>query len=157
MGRPRKPTDLKVLHGDFEKNPSKENKREPKPKFGKPICPEWLQGDARTQWGIVCELLTDMGVLTVDCGPALEQYCISYKLMRAAFRHVDEHGLVMVRTDAAGNKHAVRNPHAVELREHSATCIRLLTEFGLTPASRTRVQIEEQVSNAMDTARKYLT
>ena len=155
-GRPRKPTVLRVLHGDFEKDPKRQNKREPKPKTGKPVCPKWIAGEARKEWNRICKLLSETGVLTKDTGPALEQYCSAYKLWRKALDHVEKNGIATVRTDSKGNKHIVRNPYAKEMREQAHACHKWLIEFGLTPASRTRIQITNETDTASDKAKKFL-
>ena len=156
-GRPAKPSALKVLHGDFEKDPQKRLTAEPKPKRGKPIRPKHITGIAKQAWDRICRLLDATGVLTVDCGPALEVYAIHYAGMREALDQINENGMVITREDIKGNEYLQRNPYSAEFQSHSAMCLKVLIEFGLTPSSRTRVQLQTQMDDKAELARKYLT
>jgi P27 family predicted phage terminase small subunit len=131
-----------MLDGDFEHDPQRQNKREPKPKAGKPPCPRWIKGTARTEWNRICKLLMETKVLTKDCGPALEQYVLHYHRWRLSAK-------------AIMSGEATRTDQ-IAFREASQFCHRWLCEFGLTPASRTRVQIEVETNSRTGLADKYL-
>ena len=147
-GRPRKPSALKILHGDFEKDPQRRNKREPMPKPGKPIRPRHLRGEARKAWDRLAELLSEMKVSTKADRDGMEQYACLYERWRITLKDVQTNGSVI---------DGRRNPADVAMMEYSRQLHKLLTEFGLTPSSRTRVQIEQETNSKSDLERKYLS
>lgn len=157
MGRPSKPTSLKVLHGDFEKNPKRRNKREPTVKDkGPPKCPAHLCQVAKNEWKRVTKELASMKVLTSVDREALEQYCTTYASWRECLKHVRKYGVVLAKVDMMGNDIVYRNPADAAMATHTKTLHRLLCEFGLTPASRTRVQIDEEVSTREEAKKRFL-
>lgn len=143
-GRPKKPTHLKQLAGNPGKRPLPEN--EPQPQVGIPVPPDWLSLEARAEWD---RLVRDIapGVLTVDCRAALTQCCTSWARYVEAEKAIAEQGAVVevvtTRRDRAGGeletKHLKPNPWIKIGRDALATALRIQTEFGLTPASRTRI------------------
>ncbi len=149
-GRPRKPTALKVLHGDFEVHPERENTREPKPRKGEPTRPKHLGPIAREAWKRLAAELRACRVLTKADREGLELYAINYELWRRAVEDLTTNGLTY---EVEGRR--MRNPAAAAANDHAKICIKLLTEFGLTPSSRTRVQIEQENDTAQDKASKF--
>lgn len=73
MGRPPKPTHLKVLEG----NPGKRaiNKNEPKPQAKAPSCPAHLDKEAKAEWRRISKQLLQLGLLTEVDRAALAAYC----------------------------------------------------------------------------------
>ncbi len=136
MGRPRKPSALKVLHGDFDKKPQRRNRREPVPAKQPPRCPAWITGEARKEWKRIVDELDSMGVASSVDRAALEQYCVAYEAWRQAIAIVRKEG----RTFAARQGPRV-HPADVLARSYADLCHRILCQFGLTPSSRTRLAI----------------
>ncbi len=156
MPRKAKPTALKILHGDFEKNPQKRNKREPQPPRGRPACPQHLKGEARKAYKRCADLLAQMKVLTQADREALETYAQAYQKWRDALALVERDGMVIHGIDALGNKTIKRNPADRAVLEYGNKMIKLLSEMGLTPSSRTRLQVEQATNTNQDKAKKYL-
>lgn len=73
MGRPPKPTHLKVLEG----NPGKRalNKNEPRPQAKIPSCPKHLDKEAKVEWKRISKQLLLLGLLTEVDRAALAAYC----------------------------------------------------------------------------------
>lgn len=90
VGRPPKPTNLKLLEG----NPGKQqlNKNELKPKTIVPKCPTWLDPIAKKEWKLVVPELERLGLLTCVDGAALEGYCQSYARWVQAEQFIAKHG-----------------------------------------------------------------
>lgn len=138
-GRPRKPTALKVLHGDFDKNPQRRPKAEPKPNVTAPKVPAHLSAVAKQEWRRICKEVGDMKALSLGERGSLEQYCEAYSKWRDAIEvlkaegqyHQTQHGMY---EHPAGKSH----------RAYALICHKLLCEFGLTPASRSRLVISEE-------------
>jgi P27 family predicted phage terminase small subunit len=151
MGRPRKPSSLKLLHGDFDINPQRQNHNEPKPETGCPDCPAYLTGEARKEWKRIAAELGKIKVLTMVDRAGLEQYCKTYELWRKCLLETKRHGLIIVEPlfDRLGNEVGSKvseNPAAKMARAYSDQIQRLLAQFGLTPAARTRLSVEKETA-----------
>jgi len=85
MGRPTKPTELKVLEGNRGKRPL--NKNEPDPDYLDNLEPaEWLPDDAKAVWRELAFKMRKAKVLTVLDVPALEKACVAIATYRRATR-----------------------------------------------------------------------
>lgn len=155
-GRPRKPTALKLLHGDFQKDPQRRNKREPKAPSGRPACPRYLKGEERKAWQRITKLLKEMKVLSKADSESLELYSVTYAQWRSARVTCDSEGMTYAVVDAQGNTTHKRHPAQQIMKDNAAVMIKLLTEFGLTPSSRTRVQIENETNSTGELEKKFL-
>lgn len=140
------PTALKIIKGIRDR---RQNKSEPKPKRGRPQCPRWLGGRARTVWRQVVAILSDMGVLTKADGIALARYCDALVRWRDAADEVDQAGI----TYEAGDL-VKPNPALRAYLDLNSMLTRLEQEFGLTPSARTRIQID--ASAAIDEFDEFL-
>jgi P27 family predicted phage terminase small subunit len=133
MSRPL-PTAVKEARGSYNRHPERRTNGEPEP-FGKPIKPRHLDSIASKEWTRITGLLSKMGVLSASDAPSLEQHCCAYSNWRKALARIDQGGETEEgRTYSAA---AVR-----EAREAADQVRRYLIEFGMTPASRTRVRAE---------------
>lgn len=137
-GRPRKPTALKVLHGDFEKNPSRRPKAEPQPDLAVPKCPSHLSVLARHEWKRIVSELGDLKVLSLAERASLELYCRAYGEWREATKTVEAEGRYYA--DEKGWK---EHPAGKAMRQWAGICHKLLCEFGMTPSSRSRIAITD--------------
>lgn len=118
-GRRPTPTTLKLVRGNPGKRPL--NKEEPQPERRAPEKPARLTGSAASTWKQLSAYLERMGVLTIADGLALELLCDAYSDYLAA-RKKGWHQ----RAEAAFKR--IKS---------------LLIEFGLTPASRSRIKTGE--------------
>src|SRR5579872_4844061 len=145
-GHNRKPSKLKATLGNPGKR--KPNRREPKPKSGVPEMPTGLRSCCSPQcavaeWNRIVPILDKMGVLTVADGPALAAYCRLHALNVCAEAAVKKFGIVYAKVDDVGVSVLKKNP-AVSIIESTSRLIRsFLQEFGLTPASRSKVAASE--------------
>ena len=138
-GRKPLPTAVHEMQGTYKKNPQRRRGSEPQPPPGAPECPGHLDDVAQEEWAMMCQILSDMGVLSKADRAALELYCQSYSDWRKACENVEKFGQVLVDTDGDQAQPAKRNPYDLIKERCGAACLRLLVEFGLTPSSRTRV------------------
>lgn len=139
-GPPPKPTALKVLAGNPGKRPL--NTREPQPRKDAPRCPVWLDAEAKAVWRRLVPELKRMGVLTFVDGDALAVYCDTWARWKRAVQFIHENGEVYTIKDDAGRvKYVQQFPQVAIARNLSTSLNRYQQEFGLTPASRTRVQV----------------
>ena len=134
-GRPRKPTALKRLQGNPGHRPLNAGEPQPEPDSG--YCPRWLSVEARREWRRVVPELMACGLLTVVDRAALEAYCEAYALWRRATLTMRKHGLTV--TTETGY---VQQVPAVSIANNALKLMRaFMTEFGMTPSSRSRVSV----------------
>lgn len=145
-GRKPKPTAIKVLNGNPGGRPL--NLNEPRPDLGEPAMPTALPAAAKKEWKRVVPILLKMGVLTLADGPALEAYCVAYAMWRAALKEIRKHGLTylsgdVVIVDGKPVGGILRlNPAVGERDKAIKTMKSFMTEFGMTPSSRSRIKAE---------------
>jgi P27 family predicted phage terminase small subunit len=137
-GPPPKPTQLKVLQGNPGKRPL--NKREPQPRAAHVSCPRWLLPEAKKEWRRLAPELRRLGLLTVVDRTALAAYCQAYARWRQAEEVLTREGLVF--ETASG--YLMPRPEVAIAQKSQQIMKGFLTEFGFTPASRTRVSLPEQ-------------
>jgi P27 family predicted phage terminase small subunit len=150
MSGPRPtPTHLKLLRG----NPGQRalNRREPEPTLPArpPAPPNFLKGLAREEWQrIIVELYRLHLVTAVDLAP-LAAYCYAYARWRTASDKIEQMsdrdpvmaGLI-VKTQSGG---AAANPLVLIADRACRDMVRYASEFGLTPAARSRISATEAV------------
>ena len=150
-GRPPTPTALKILRG----NPGKRalNRNEPTPAPRRSLAPpSWLAGElARREWRRLAPKLSRLGLLSEIDDAALGQYCQLWQRWREAEAALREHGMVIV-----GNKGApVLSPYVAIVNRSLAQMRALLVEFGMTPASRSRVKTDPGAKAETDPFEKF--
>lgn len=135
MGRTAKPTNIEIAEG----NPGHRaiNTREPKPMEIQPRMPDYLDAQARREWRRLCPMLERMRVLTEADGIALANLCVDYSLLQKAQEDLAKTGL-LVKNPKTGMIH--QNPLLNIASVVSGRVARGLREFGLTPASRSKIQ-----------------
>ena len=133
-GRRPKPTALRILEGTAHRKPPS---REPSAPKGVPPVPERLKADAvaLAKWEELAAILTQMGVLTTGDGEALATLCEVHSAEQSCLLQLRAGGAVM-HTDLGGVK---PNPAGPMYRSLVAMKASLLSEFGLTPSSRTKL------------------
>ncbi len=138
-GRRPKPTALRILEGTA-KGP---RKREPSAPIGVPPMPERLAVDeiAVAKWHELAGILSRMGVLTTGDGEALATLCEVHSAEQSCLLQLRAGGAVM-HTDLGGVK---PNPAGPLYRSLVAMKASLLSEFGLTPSSRTKLATQVEV------------
>lgn len=137
-----KPSSIEQAEG----NPGKRaiNHREPKPRAGRPKMPKYLDVRARKEWKRLCPVLERMRVLTEADGIALANLCVDCSLLQQAQESLGKTGL-LTKTAKTGVIH--QNPLLNVVGVTTDRVTRGLREFGLTPASRSRVQATEEAKD----------
>lgn len=164
-GRRPKPTAQKKLEG----NPGKRslNKNEPQPQLGEPEMPVGLLPVAQEEWKHIVPQLLAMGVLSKVDQKALAAYCACYARWCQAEADVAKYGLTIeepvINTATGkqrklGKKYVVRlkaNPAAAKSSDAMKLMKSFLIEFGMTPASRSRLSTSPDAEKPKDPADKY--
>lgn len=143
-GRKPTPTALKVLEG----NPGKRklNDREPKPEKKAPACPKWLEPEAKKEWRRLAKKMEALGILTEVDMAAFAGYCQAYARWKEAEEFITQHGSI-VRTPS-GYWQTV--PQVSIARGYLKLMGTYASEFGLTPASRSRIITNAESADAID-------
>jgi P27 family predicted phage terminase small subunit len=151
-GRKPKPIAQQIAEGD----PRQRGKRkleqklaaEPKAARGLPSCPRHLKGRARVAWNFWSEELAAMNLDRRPDAMVLEGACIGYaRAVEADLMIAKEGPIVRHRTADPVTREPferVKAHPAVSISRGAWAQVRAFcTEFGLSPASRTRLSIEK--------------
>ena len=146
-GRLPRPTKLKILAG--EPNKDRINENEPEAPPGRPPMPERFNDSkgGKVAWENLLDALEALGILSPVYAHALEVYTDTYIQYRSAVDAVNKYGAVLPNGDSFK-----RNPYVTEMHMNKASLIKLQAEFGLTPSSLSRISVPgaEKALDALD-------
>jgi P27 family predicted phage terminase small subunit len=137
MAYPKKPTALKILQGNPGKRPLPQN--EPKPAPIAPTCPAWVNSDGKKLWKFLAPKLERLGLLTEIDGGALACCCNEYGTYVELVREIKKK---KVRTFTTDNGYEAPIPEISMANKAFVNYKAMITEFGLTPASRSRIDVK---------------
>jgi P27 family predicted phage terminase small subunit len=132
-----KPTAIKKLEGNPGRRPL--NPAEPKPRKARPKPPAWLSEAELREWKRITRELRAMQVLTSADADAIAVYCQVAVRYQQATKEIAEKGL----TVDSPNGYPIINPALSIVNKCIQQMHRLLTEFGMTPAARSRISVPE--------------
>jgi P27 family predicted phage terminase small subunit len=132
-GRNKKPTTAHIVTGTFRR--SRHAEADVEAPAGCPDAPEGLSGAALEEWQQLTGLLAQQGTLSLVDGPSLASHCRLAALVSRIETEVA--ALASLTFDKDGEPKA--HPLVSQLRAGRMALRTSLQEFGLTPASRTRV------------------
>jgi P27 family predicted phage terminase small subunit len=162
MGRPRLPTADKIARG----NPGKRaiDRQEPDPEYLDDLTPPaWMPAAAKAIWIELAPKLRKAKVLTVIDVPALEKLCVTHARWRAAVQDLERIGVMVERapkdggdtgkqgeskekSQAGTGKQVVINQLVFAESMFFKQTLAVEREFGMTPAARTRVHVDPQLT-----------
>ena len=100
-------------------------------------------------WGTIAPQLESIGVLTRIDGNTLSRYCHLWVQWREADRFIRENGHAYPLKDEEGNvKYLQQYPQVAIAHKLCQQLLRLEQEFGMTPAARTRIQVDSKCKAA---------
>ena len=136
-GRKPKPTAVKKLAGNPGKRPL--NASEPRPPVpdAVPYAPRHLNCEGKKEWRRVTGMLMDVGLYTEFDRAALAAYCQAWGRWVVAERMCAEQGEILI--SPKGNHY--QNPLRWEANKAVDLMRRMMTEFGMTPSSRSRFNL----------------
>lgn len=152
-GRPRKPTQLKVVAGTAQ--PCRTNKSEPRPARERPSPPAHLSDRGKAAWAEATLIADRMGVLTEADPLALEELAETLADLRAAraslARPLEIEGTLYA---AAGERYywtfgksgpmRRARPEVADIADASRRLALWTAKFGMNPADRSRVSAAPQ-------------
>lgn len=143
-GRKPHPTALKLVNGNPGRRPLNEN--EPVVPPASTRVPSWLNAEAAEHWPAIAKQLKAAGLLGQIDTHALGLYCEAFARWKHATDQVAKYGPVV----KAPSGFPVQSPYlAIANRAHDQL-VKLLTEFGMTPSSRSRVHANPDAEDASE-------
>ena len=132
--KPSKPTYLKVLEG--EKNKDRINPEEVEPTKKAPECPDYLDAETSATWKELSPILERLGLLTEVDGYAFENLCITRTRIKAVYDEIKKLDSLL----EDGKAH----PLTVMERQYSQQFRLQALDFGLTPRGRCGLIVGKQ-------------
>ncbi|SCY25705.1 phage terminase small subunit P27 family [Alkaliphilus peptidifermentans] len=149
-GRKPKPTALKILEGNPGKRPL--NEKEPKPEKKAPRCPSWLEPEAKKEWRRMSKILEELGVLTEVDMTAFAGYCQAYSRWKEAEEFLSKHGTIF----KTPSGYIQQVPQVSIAQTYLKVMKDFCSEFGLTPASRSRIRVDIEEHKSYDPMEEIL-
>jgi P27 family predicted phage terminase small subunit len=143
MGRPPKPTELKVLTGNPGKRPLPINEPKPKPIVNQIDPPAWLNDHGVVTWRRLFPVLKNINLITEADIESFTMLCQSYGVWVESEIAL-KNGRTDTYTNKGNNENEVEHPLSKIAQKAFERYKSLCTEFGLTPASRSRIQVTGQ-------------
>lgn len=139
-GRPSKPKAVKVLQGTYREDRALPDEVQPELLASIPDPPDGLGDWGRREWAIVCRWLHDVGCLASTDLSLIAAYCNEVSNYWDYDSQVKSKGAVV----AIKNKEGVvvkvqKNPFTTLRKESLAQALHLASQFGFTPAARSRL------------------
>jgi P27 family predicted phage terminase small subunit len=140
-GRKPTPTHLKLLQGDPGKRGF--NPAEPNPERCAPTCPSHLCPPAKAEWKRLAAQLAQLRILTELDRAALAAYCQAYGRWVEAERKLCETPMLL----KLPSGYVQQNPWLTIANKQMELMHKYLSEFGLSPVSRSRVTLTGSGTN----------
>ena len=117
--------------------------------------PSWLDAKAKAAWKAIVPELEELGVLSRCDGVSLQLLCEAFAEWKNAKQMLAKSNRVRPMYNPDGSlKYLQTNPYVAIAKASGDELLRLLREFGLTPAARTRIEIkndkDEQEKGQLD-------
>jgi P27 family predicted phage terminase small subunit len=156
-GRKAAAPKLKLLKSD---QPCRLNKAPAGVNPGRPVPPDHFDAPVKAEWNRLCDRLEAMQVLDISHGFALAIYCSAYSRLLAAQLDLKNNGMLIssggetrtlqngVTIEKAGARKT--NPSARIASQAEAMMFRVLTDFGLTAVSSSKVSASTPKEDEFD-------
>ncbi|HJZ06319.1 MAG TPA: phage terminase small subunit P27 family [Patescibacteria group bacterium] len=149
-GRKRKPTQFHVINGTDR--PCRRNENEPIPEIDSeiPLPPAHLTDHAKVEWLRMSKVLYNNGLLTQLDYAEFEIYCQAWGVLREADELMKKTFISMKTSDGTSiktglimvtkNGNVINSPFLNIANTARRDCHKFLSEFGMTPSSRTKTK-----------------
>lgn len=132
------PTPILVRRGSWLADT---RKGEPAAPEGTPECPDWIANDAKKVWAWLIPKLDLMGVLSVIDRYALVRYCVTCARWRRVAKTLASMADETYEHETKSGATRQLCPEVVLEAKLATGLLRLEQEFGLTPSSRTGIDV----------------
>jgi len=137
-GRPPDPERIAWLKGDTTK--IRHKYVEPIAPLGCPECPTHFDDVAKAEWLRITTALDSMALLSKADATTLEIYCQAYARYRKAEERLKTEGEIIV----CSSGYQTISPQLTIINRCVEQMHKLLVEFGMTPAARSRMRLKKQ-------------
>lgn len=140
-GRPKKPTEIKLLEGTAREDRELKNQMMPSKISHAPSPPTWMSKDAKKEWKATCQDLIELDMLyRVDLG-LLAAYCVEMSNYIDAVKKLKdpEIGYVTYITREDGTKYPILSPWNTVKNQSLKNAMGIANQFGFTPSARTKI------------------
>jgi len=121
------------------------NANEPRPEAAIPEAPAELSSAARAEWDRLAAELDALGLLTRLDRAALAAYCGAYALWAEATEAIQKYG-AMIKSPQG---FPIQSPYLAIANRQAEIMMRIASEFGFTPASRSRIATPQPSSPSL--------
>lgn len=147
MGRLKKPIALKKQEGTFRKDRDGQKLDLP---ASLPILPDYISDDAQSYYLGIASKLHKMNLINDVDQTALVLLAEAYDDYRKAKEYIDKNGDVYSVTNQAGEILYKLHPKARIMAESWGRVKKMLSEFGLTPSARAKLNAVENNIISLD-------
>jgi P27 family predicted phage terminase small subunit len=134
-GVKKKPTALKKIKGTLRKDRTLPNEMQPETISLYPPAPVFLGDAATKEWELIIPQIVDLGILAKVDMAMITAYCIEWGTYIEAERQLQDEGRMTHAANGTVMQHPLNNLKNAALKQ----AIKLATEFGFTPSSRTSI------------------
>lgn len=138
-GRPAKPTAVKVLEGTYRPDRANANEVQPERLAEIPDPPEGLGEWGVREWGIVCRWLHNVGNLASTDLSLIAAYCNEVSNYWEYDAQVKKGAVIPIKNKDGLVIRVQKNPFTALRKDALDAALKLATQFGFTPAARTRL------------------
>lgn len=135
-GRKPKPTRLKELEGNPGKRRLNTSELRPPVPAAMPYAPKFVNAEAKREWNRMVSILLGMGLYTEVDHAALAMYCQAWGRWVDAEQKLKQTGMVLTSKETGV---VYQNPYLSIANKAWAQMRQMLSEFGLSPAERSRL------------------
>lgn len=156
-GRKKLPSKFHVLNGTDR--PCRRNENEPTPEIDSeiPKPPKHLSKKAKKEWARMSKVLYNNGLLTQLDYAEFEIYCQAWGVLEEAEELMKKSLISMKTSDGTSiktglimvtkNGNVINSPFLNIANTARRDCHKFLSEFGMTPSSRTKTKAEKRNKN----------
>jgi len=141
-GRRPVPDSLKMIRGTFRKD--RVNKNAPNPALVCPKPSKSLNNKEKKVWNELAPMLFNLGVLTEMDVVALTLLCRDLAMYQECIATIKKEGRVIKMVGSQGQIVHKVNPCYTIHRQLADSILQMLREFGMTPASRMKIVVDEK-------------
>jgi P27 family predicted phage terminase small subunit len=144
-GRPRKPSELKLIQGTFRS--TRENIAEPIGTPGTPKPPDQLSTRAVEIYYEVCTDMDRLGILNMEWGPVIADYARAREDVEIYSGIIEDLGPTYESTNRSGECMFRARPETRLLNDAYNRVHRFRTELGLSPAAKGKVAAAPKIED----------
>ena len=147
-GRKKLPTEIKLLKGTLRADREIKDAMKPTKIIDLPYPPEYLNEDAKKEWYVIIKEYQKLGMISnLDLG-ILGLYCNEISIYIEMTNKLRDKDRVMVFKNPDGTvKYAAQVPYQKIANDALAKALKIASEFGLTPSSRTKIDTGQNLDN----------